>query len=383
MVGMMTDLSSDEFPAHLHFWQKYRAFGLLFLHGLSLAGVALLLSHLNLLLVSILLTFSFHVGVVIAHVRQQDSASEAVAQRGISLPDRISFAADLFWQTDREGTVIEAGGRLLPELALESEDMIGQHYLDVINLDGNEMVKMMSALQRGMPYSDIQSTIIAAGDRVYHISLSATPLFDEDASITGYFGVGTNVTERMRTQKKLRHLAEHDMLTGLANRYAFTKRATRDLEASTDQNLIGLLAIDLDGFKHVNDTYGHQAGDILLMRVAKRIQHSIRETDWAARLGGDEFVVVSCFLENAMDAVLIADRLTTALSRPYRVSGVELEVQASIGVACAPLDAQGLDTLMKCADTALYQAKSEGKGCYRMYEIPNVSRPAQLDRKSA
>ncbi|MDJ0921122.1 MAG: sensor domain-containing diguanylate cyclase [Henriciella sp.] len=346
-----------------------RALGLLILHSLLLFSAILFLHVQSWILITFLLVFSFHGGAVLAQLRQNTDETQSVRDKGIGLADRIGFAADLYWQTDLDGRVVEAGGRLMQDMELSRDDMVGRHYLDVVKLDSNEMVKMLSALQKHSPYSDIQSIMTAQGERQYHISLSATPVFDDGGNIKGYFGVGTNVTERMRTQRKLRHLAEHDMLTGLANRYAFTKRASRDLEASGDKQSVGLLAIDLDGFKQVNDTYGHQAGDILLARVAKRIQYNIRETDWAARLGGDEFVVVSCFLDNAMDAVLIADRLTRALAKPYRISGVDLEVKASIGIACAPYDANGLDSLMKCADTALYQAKADGKGCYRMFEL--------------
>lgn len=353
-----------------------RDLALLVLHSAVWFSAMVVLTLPPEVLVAWLLIFSFHGGVVLSKLRLRTDASEAEGAGGISLADRIGFAADLYWQTDLDGLVIEAGGRLISELETSHDQMIGRHYLDIIKLDGNEMVKMLSALQGQSCYSDIQATVTTSDGRQYHISLSATPVFDGDGAITGYFGVGTNVTERMRTQRKLRHLAEHDMLTGLANRYAFTKRASRDLAESGEKQSVGLLAIDLDGFKQVNDTYGHQAGDILLMRVAKRIQHNIRETDWAARLGGDEFVVVSCFLDNAMDAVLIADRLTRALAKPYRISGIDLHVKASIGLACAPYDANGLDSLMKCADTALYQAKGDGKGCYRMFEPAPPKRAA-------
>ena len=278
------------------------------------------------------------------------------------------FATDMYWETDLDGKILFAGGRMLSILSTAPADLIGKHYLDVVQLDNAETFKMLTALQGQQPYSDIQSTFHDAKGRRYFVSLSATPKFSSDKRITGYIGVGTNVTERVRSQRQLRHMAEHDMLTGIANRYAFTGRLTKDLKTHSGGETLALLAIDLDGFKGINDTYGHQAGDALLKMVARRLTTKTRKTDWAARLGGDEFVVVSRFLSNPMDACLVADRLTDALSRPYMIGGVKLAVKASIGVACASDACAKIEQLMKRADLALYRAKADGKGCYRLYE---------------
>jgi len=296
-----------------------------------------------------------------AHERSKGKTSADVAK----LAD---FATDLYWETDLEGEILFAGGRMLSILSKDPAELIGKHYLDVVQLDNAETFKMLTALQGQQPYSDIQSTFHDAQGRRYYVSLSATPKFGSDERITGYIGVGTNVTERVRNQRQLRHMAEHDMLTGIANRYAFTGRLTKDLKTRSGGETLALMAIDLDGFKAINDTYGHQAGDALLKMVAKRLSTATRETDWAARLGGDEFVVISRFLSNPMDACLVADRLTDALSRPYKIGGVNLAVKASIGVACASERCAKIEPLMKRADLALYRAKSDGKGCYRLYE---------------
>ena len=223
-----------------------------------------------------------------AHERSKGKTSADVAK----LAD---FATDLYWETDLEGEILFAGGRMLSILSKDPAELIGKHYLDVVQLDNAETFKMLTALQGQQPYSDIQSTFHDAQGKRYYVSLSATPKFDSNERITGYIGVGTNVTERVRNQRQLRHMAEHDMLTGIANRYAFTSRLTKDLKTRSGGETLALLAIDLDGFKAINDTYGHQAGDAFLKMVAKRLSTKTRETDWAARLGGDEFVVISRF----------------------------------------------------------------------------------------
>ncbi len=309
--------------------------------------------------------------VLVARAEKRAEEADAVAESQLS--HLADFATDLYWETDLEGMVIAAGGRLMSTIFPNKSSVIGQHYLDVINLEESEMTKMLNALQAIKPYSDILSKMSDPQGKRYFISLSATPRFNAAGDVSGYLGVGTNVTRRIEAQGRLRHMAEHDMLTGLANRYAFQNRIDTDVSASEDDENVALLAVDLDNFKAINDTYGHQAGDALLSQVAKRIRQTIRGRDWAARLGGDEFVVVTHDVTNPMDACLMAARLVTALSRPYQIGGLELNCTASVGVACAPIHARNARTLMKCADLALYEAKGDGRSCYRLFETPSAS----------
>ncbi|MEO1187964.1 MAG: diguanylate cyclase, partial [Pseudomonadota bacterium] len=310
---------------------------------------------------------------VILVARAEKRADEADAVAESQLSHLADFATDLYWETDLEGIVIAAGGRLMKTVMPDKSRILGQHYLDVIHLEEAEMEKMLDALQAIKPYSDILSKLHDPHGKRYFISLSATPRFNAAGDVIGYLGVGTNVTRRIEAQGRLRHMAEHDMLTGLANRYAFQNRIEKDVGDSEEDENVALLAIDLDNFKTINDTYGHQAGDALLGKVAKRIRQTIRGKDWAARLGGDEFVVVTHDVSNPMDACLMAARLVTALSRPYQIGGLELHCSASVGVACAPIHARNARTLMKCADLALYEAKGDGRSCYRLFETPGSS----------
>lgn len=278
------------------------------------------------------------------------------------------FATDMFWETDINGFVIGAGGRLMEGLVSHPRELIGQHYLSIVHLEDREMKRMQAALNAQEPYSDIHSIFRDRNDKTFYISLSATPTFDKDGLITGYLGVGTNVTDRVMSARRLKHMAEHDMLTGLANRYRFSDQIKDDLKAADMHGCLSLLALDLDGFKAINDDLGHQAGDALLNLVGKRLRSLVRSNDWAARMGGDEFVVVSRGVKNPMEACLLAARLSAKLSQPYRIGGELVEVTASIGIACAPIHAGTADGLMKCADLALYQAKADGRNCYRLFE---------------
>ena len=310
---------------------------------------------LSLVLAAIILTFLEPIQVIQAP--QQDRWA-----------DLADFATDLYWETDTEGLIVSAGGRLMPDIVPDISTVIGQHYLNVVNLNEGELEKMLAALDKIEPYSDILSTLHDPEGRPYEVSLSATPRFDVEGKVTGYLGIGTDVTERVKATRELRHMAEHDMLTGLANRYLFARQITKDLDECPEDEGIALFAIDLDGFKMVNDVYGHDAGDAVLKLVAKRLSGQIRSTDWAARLGGDEFVVVSRNVKNEDELHHIVTRLQTALNKPYRIGGIAMEIKASIGIAINPGDANDAESLQKCADMALYRAKGAGKGCYRMFK---------------
>lgn len=308
--------------------------------------------------------------IVAREDRRVEKATEIAESQLSYLAD---FATDLYWETDLEGVVIAAGGRMMPKIMPDKNRVVGQHYLSIIQLDPAEREKMLIALRAIKPYSDIISVLHDPDGKPYHISLSATPRFNSAGEIVGYLGIGTNVSNRIEAQSRLRYMAEHDMLTGLANRYAFQNRIDDDILSSDEDENVGLLVIDLDNFKSINDSYGHQAGDALLNLVAKRIRKTIRGDDWAARLGGDEFVIVCRNIPNPMDACLMAARLVTALSRPFQIGGVEMSCTASVGVACAPLHANNSRHLMKYADLAMYEAKGDGRGCYRLFEAPSGS----------
>ncbi|MFI1963671.1 putative bifunctional diguanylate cyclase/phosphodiesterase [Streptomyces pathocidini] len=182
-----------------------------------------------------------------------------------------------------------------------------------------------------------------------------------------------DVTERVRLQEQLQHNAEHDPLTDLPNRALFTERVRQALSGrrTTDAGT-AVLFIDLDGFKAVNDTIGHQAGDELLIHAARRLQESVRAGDTAARLGGDEFAALilgdgsgeSAERDNRIHE--IADRLRERLSKPYRISGTDVRVAASIGVAFAESGITPTE-LMRNADLAMYRAKAAGKGRVELY----------------
>jgi len=181
--------------------------------------------------------------------------------------------------------------------------------------------------------------------------------------VVSHIAVFSDISEHKASEDRMRHLAHHDPLTGLANRAALDLHLERALSAARRGNSsLCLLFIDLDHFKPVNDHYGHAVGDDLLVEVARRMLETIREADLAARLGGDEFVVLLEAMHHIEDTDRVATALLAGLSQPYAVHGLELRVTPSIGVACFPRDADDPGALLKAADAAMYRAKRT-RGC--------------------
>ena len=183
--------------------------------------------------------------------------------------------------------------------------------------------------------------------------------------------------ERLRAEAEMKRLADSDALTGLANRARFNEvMALRFASRRAEERVFALLAIDLDRFKQVNDSHGHAAGDAVLVRVAGRLAGIVRDDALIARIGGDEFSIIvgSCSPDEVRN---IADRIVEVLARPFVVDGIVHEIGASVGVALAPSDAQTPDDLVRCADLALYRAKEEGRGVYRLFEVEMNARMQQ------
>ncbi|HYD82154.1 MAG TPA: EAL domain-containing protein [Paucimonas sp.] len=174
--------------------------------------------------------------------------------------------------------------------------------------------------------------------------------------------------ERKQYEAYIRHIAHHDPLTGLPNRLLLEDRMRQAIaQANRRHGRVALLFIDLDHFKHINDTLGHHIGDGLLQAVARRMECCLREGDSLARLGGDEFVICISDVNQSRDAAAVAHKIQDELARPFVVEGNSLQVGSSIGIALYPLDGGDVEEMMKAADTAMYEAKSKGRGNYQFF----------------
>ena len=208
---------------------------------------------------------------------------------------------------------------------------------------------------------------------------------DANGLPVNYVVSSVDISRIKQTEMKLNHLALHDTLTGLPNRNLLHRRLARAIETSRNTGKAGaILFIDLDRFKTVNDSLGHQAGDELLRTVARRLTQRVRGGDTVARLGGDEFVVVLEDIETSANAGKIAHDLIGLIEEPVAVlCGQEVYVSASIGISFFPEDGGGADELLQMADTALYLAKENGRGSYRCYDVAlTLAANAKLEMES-
>ncbi|MCW8890281.1 MAG: EAL domain-containing protein [Sedimenticola sp.] len=199
--------------------------------------------------------------------------------------------------------------------------------------------------------------------------LSITAIENRAGEVTHYVGIASDITERKQSEDRLKDLAHHDQLTGLPNRQLFNDRLELAIIQSSRSNTkLALLFIDLDRFKSVNDTYGHDVGDKLLVEIAERIHAQVREGDTVARLGGDEFTLILPEIKAAGNAVHIAQGILECIDQPVIVDGHDCSVGASIGIAFFPQDGNDAKTLLRHADIAMYRAKSHSGSNYSLFD---------------
>jgi diguanylate cyclase (GGDEF)-like protein/PAS domain S-box-containing protein len=298
--------------------------------------------------------------------------------------DDIRIAATAF--ESQEGMVIvAASGRIL---------RVNQAFTRITGYTAAEaMGRSLSILKSGLqpPHFYVEMWKCIANDghwageifnrrkngEIYPQSLTITAVSDDAGVVTHYVGTMMDITDRKAVEYKVQHLAHHDALTDLPNRMLLTDRLHQAMaQARRDKATLALLYLDLDRFKPVNDTLGHDVGDALLTDVAGRLTDCVaRESDTVSRVGGDEFVVLLAPMDDERDATLVAGKILQALSRPYMVQGHTLHISCSIGIALFPGHGTDANALMKNADSAMYQAKSAGRSCVRLYEPP-LSAPA-------
>ncbi len=231
--------------------------------------------------------------------------------------------------------------------------------------------QLLHSLEQRSPFRDLVVPVTIKGEARFW-QLTGKPAQDRNGAFAGYHGVGSDVTVQLRSQEHIAFLARHDSLTKLPNRVQFGE-VLHQACAACDEKGLALICLDLDDFKLVNDTSGHATGDGVLVAVAERIRGCLREGDVAARLGGDEFAIL-LMTDDIEHAATVAQRLVERGSRPYQFDGQPVQIGISIGIAMAPRDNRTPGGLMKCADLALYRAKADGRGTWRVYD------PAMDDR---
>lgn len=198
--------------------------------------------------------------------------------------------------------------------------------------------------------------------------LSIAAVKDEEGKLSHYVGIFSDITSEKENEERLHHLAHYDQLTNLPNRILFNDRLKQALAlARRARNQVAVMFLDLDGFKAINDSLGHAAGDELLRQVAERLIDCLRESDTVARFGGDEFTIVLPEIDSEESVSKIARKITEEIAKPYDIDGNEASVTTSIGISLYPADGQQPHTLVQKADNAMYHAKRHGKNHHEFY----------------
>lgn len=234
--------------------------------------------------------------------------------------------------------------------------------------------KLWKTILAGRVFSDILVNRKKDGT-IFYEEKTITPLKNDRGNITHFVATGKDVTERVQTEARLQHLAHHDALTALPNRALFMDRLGQALaRAELHGRLLAIMFVDLDRFKKINDTFGHDTGDRVLKELASRLHGCIRAEDTVARLGGDEFAILLDDLTSIDDATPLARKILDALAPATTLDGRELFVTASIGISLYPADGKDSHALLKNADTAMYRAKELGKNNYQFYSTDMSAR---------
>jgi diguanylate cyclase (GGDEF)-like protein/PAS domain S-box-containing protein len=298
----------------------------------------------------------------------------------------LEVASTLVVVLDQRGRVELINRQGCELLGFTEDELLGRDWFDAVvpapdRLDARRaFARLVSGVEP--PRDSLETFVRTNGGDDRKIAWRNSALRNEDGEIIAVLRSGEDVTERRRAEAQVAYLAYHDALTGLPNRTQLEEQLRTDLaRARRSGEAVALLYFDLDNFKLVNDSLGHAAGDEVLRETARRVSELVRGGDVLARQGGDEFLLLMhCpSAETASAAALMAaERIASALERPFEVSDAEFHIGASIGVALCPEHAADAETLLKCADAAMYQAKRTGSGSIAVYQHEEVDARARL-----
>ena len=277
-------------------------------------------------------------------------------------------ARDAIIMMDAEYRVRAVNGAFTSITGYQPGEIVGQP-LASLGWDANDgfYERIWAELDGNDHWEGELASIRSNGER-YPVRITLTAIRDPHGDVSSYMAMLTDISERKRVEEQVRHQAEHDGLTGLPNRILFLDRLHQALATWRRQHdRFAVMFLDLDKFKVINDTHGHQAGDIVLREVATRLRACVRGVDTISRLGGDEFVVLLADIKGADQAAYVAGAVTQAVARPIDVGGQTLSLSTSIGIALCPNDGSEVETLLHHADVAMYHAKQDGRDTFRFF----------------
>lgn len=294
------------------------------------------------------------------------------------LEDKLKLSASVFFHA-REGIFITDEDAKIIDVNKTFEEITGYSRSEVL---GNKPSMFKSGKQSSEFYRNLWKSIINEGywageiwnrrknHEIYAQLLTVSAVRDDNGTIKNYIAIFSDISETKEQQYRLEQMAHYDVLTNLPNRTLLAERLDSALtQCKTNKNYAAVVMLDLDGFKNINDSFGHSVGDELLITLAHRLKNKLNAGDTVSRFGGDEFVAVLTNLKQAQDFVPIVKSMLEAASTPVKYGENELKVSASIGVTVYPNDDTDAEQLIRHADQAMYLAKQKGKNCFHLFDI--------------
>jgi len=322
-----------------------------------------------------MLRSTYFIGRHIGQFFQREQAEAALRESEVHFRALVEQASDSFYVHDFDGHFIDVNQRGCDCLGYTRAELLGMSLSDIdVDLPIKKLKTLLSAITSGVPVA-LESRHRRKDGAVFPIEMRIGPI--EINGRQHLLSLVRDVTERKELQDHIRHLAYHDPLTNLPNRAMFNRQLSHALiQARRYFKGLAVLFIDLDRFKNINDTLGHDAGDRLLQEMARRLKSALRSGDLVARLGGDEFVILLEEITELGQVSQVARQILTALVKEYPLEGQLIHITASIGISLYPDDGRDEFSLMKHADVAMYRAKEGGKNNFQFYS-------AQMDLHSA
>ena len=282
------------------------------------------------------------------------------------LAEALAKVANAIFITDPQGHIIWSNSAFSQLSGYSGREILGRtpSFLKSGRQDASYYSEMWNTVRSGKVWRGKLVERRKDGT-LFVVEETITPLMDPSGNITHFIAIQHDLTLREKERERTHFLAYHDSLTGLANRAFLLKFLEEVISvAKREGHMVGVLFLDLDEFKGVNDRLGHRVGDRLLKAVAERLNSAVRKTDMVARIGGDEFVIVQADLENPESVQVLGQKLVNRIGQPYNFHGVKVNIKTSVGIAIYPQHGNEPERLLTLADRAMYKAKKAGGNGY-------------------
>jgi diguanylate cyclase (GGDEF)-like protein/PAS domain S-box-containing protein len=289
----------------------------------------------------------------------------------IPLNDELCFqalmenSADSIYFKDRKCRLQRVSRKMALDLGFTNqEEIYGKTDVELFGREFGQrtMLDDVRIMETGKPIIGLIESRRLKDGRLNWTTTSKLPIYDNEGSLIGLMGITREINELKENEINLQYLATHDPLTDLPNRYLMNDRLDQILSRSKrSQSIFAIVYMDLNGFKTVNDSYGHDVGDLLLQGVAKRLKSCVRPTDTIARLGGDEFLIIFAGLTRGEDVLVVANKVHDCFVNAFPVENHQVKINAGIGISLFPDHGEDQETLIKAADYAMYLSKKRGR----------------------